>query len=168
MKGPIILIAEGEQELMDNEKVVGILNDLVETCRDGQEGFKEAGENATSPDLRRFFADASLERSRFVGELQREVRALGGDPEKAGSTAGALHRTWMKVKGTLTGKDDESILNEAERGEDSAVKAYEDALQNVLPANCRTMIENQYREVRQAHDRVKRMRDSRSATAGTR
>lgn len=152
---------------MNNDKVIGILNDLVETCRDGQEGFKEAGENATSPDLRRSFADASLERARFVGELQTEVRALGGDPEKTGSTAGSLHRTWIKVKGTLTGKDDESILDEAERGEDSAVEAYEKALQEALPANCRTMLMDQYREVKQTHDRVKRMRDSRAATAGT-
>lgn len=153
---------------MKNDKVISILNDLVETCRDGQEGFKEAGENATSPELKRFFADASLERARFVGELQTEVRALGGDPEKTGSTAGALHRTWIKVKGTLSDKDDESILIEAERGEDSAVEAYEDALQEAaLPATLRTMIENQYREVKQAHDRVKRMRDSRAASAGT-
>jgi uncharacterized protein (TIGR02284 family) len=168
VKGTYSHFGKENEAKMNNDKVIGILNDLVETCRDGQEGFKEAGENATSPELKRFFADASLERARFVGELQTEVRAMGGDPEKTGSTAGALHRTWIWVKGTLTGKDDESILNEAERGEDSAVKAYEDALREALPANCRTMLENQYREVRQAHDRVKRMRDSRSATAGTR
>jgi uncharacterized protein (TIGR02284 family) len=152
---------------MNNDKVISILNDLVETSRDGQDGFKEAAENATSPELKRFFADASLERARFVGELQRQVRSLGGDPEKSGSTAGALHRTWINVKGTLTGRDDESILAEAERGEDSAVKAYEDALKQALPANCKTMVETQYREVKQAHDRVKRMRDARSATAGS-
>ena len=150
---------------MNNDKVIGILNDLIETCRDGQNGFREAAENATSPDLKNFFSDASLERARFIGELQRQVRTLGGDPENPGSTAGALHRTWIKVKGTLTGKDDESILNEAERGEDSAVEAYEEALQIALPSPCRTMLENQYREVKQAHDRVKRMRDARSATA---
>lgn len=150
---------------MNNDKVIGILNDLIEACRDGQNGFREAAENATSPDLKNFFSDASLERARFIGELQQQVRTLGGDPENTGSTAGALHRTWIKVKGTLTGKDDESILNEAERGEDSAVEAYEEALQTGLPSPCRTMLENQYREVKQAHDRVKRMRDARSATA---
>ncbi|HWO01561.1 MAG TPA: PA2169 family four-helix-bundle protein [Blastocatellia bacterium] len=152
---------------MDNDKVIGILNNLVETCRDGQYGFKEAAENATGSDLKRFFSDASLERARFVGELQRQVQILGGDPEKSGSTAGAMHRTWINVKGTLTGKDDESILTEAERGEDSAMKAYEDALKQALPANCKTMVEAQYIEVKQAHDRVKRMRDARSATAGS-
>ena len=151
---------------MNNDKVIGILNDLIEICRDGQSGFKEAAENATSHDLKNFFSDASLERARFVGDLQEQVRLLGGDVENTGSTAGALHRSWIKIKGTLTGKDDESILNEAERGEDAAVKSYEEALKEALPAPCRIMLESQSREVKQAHDRVKRMRDARSAAAG--
>ena len=125
---------------MENDKVISILNDLIETCRDGQEGFKEASENATATDLKNFFNQSSLERARYVGELQREVRTLGGDPEKTGSTAGALHRVWIDIKGTLTGKDDGSILNEAERGEDSAVEAFSDALKENLPANTRSVV----------------------------
>ena len=150
---------------MDNGKVISILNDLIETCRDGQEGFKEASENATSPDLKRFFLEASRERARCIGELQQEVRTLGGDPEKSGSTAGALHRVWMDIKGTLTGKDDASILNEAERGEDSAVKAFQDALKQSLPANSRSTVQRQFSEIKLTHDRVKQMRDSKSASA---
>ena len=150
---------------MDNDKVISTLNDLIETCRDGQEGFKESSENATSPDLKRFFVEASRERARFVGELQQEVRTLGGNPEKSGSTAGALHRVWMDIKGTLTGKDDASILNEAERGEDSAVKAFEDALKQGLPANSRSTVQRQFSEIKLTHDRVKQMRDSKSASA---
>lgn len=151
---------------MDNDKVISILNDLIETCRDGQEGFKEASENATSPELKNFFRDASRERVRFVGELQQEVRTLGGDPENSGSTAGALHRVWIDIKGTLTGKDDARILNEAERGEDSAVKAYENALKEGLPANSRLTVQKQFSEIKLTHDRVKQMRDTKSATAG--
>lgn len=150
----------------DNDKVISILNDLIETCRDGQEGFKEAAENAKSPELKNFFHQASRERARFVGELQQEVRTLGGDPENSGSTAGTLHRVWIDIKGTLTGKDDGSILNEAERGEDSAVKVYEDALKKGLPANCRSVVELQFGEIKLIHDRVKQMRDAKSATAG--
>ena len=44
---------------MDNDKVIGILNDLMETCRDGQEGFKEGAENATSPERKTFFREVS-------------------------------------------------------------------------------------------------------------
>lgn len=151
---------------MENDRAISTLNDLIETCRDGQNGFKEAADNAKSPELKEFFNRVSLERSQFVGDLQQQIHILGGDPEKAGSAAGALHRAWMNIKGTLTGKDDEAILNEVERGEDSAVKAYEDALKKGLPANLNAIVESQYRSIKQAHDRVKQMRDAKSARTG--
>src|SRR5205085_9784663 len=122
---------------MDNDKAISTLNNLIETLRDGQEGFKEAAENVKDSDLKTFFNQVSLERAQMVGELQQEVRALGGDPENSGSTAGALHRTWIDIKGTLTGKDDHSILSECDRGEDYAVKAYENAFKE--PNLCATL-----------------------------
>ncbi len=151
---------------MDNDKIISTLNGLIETCRDGQNGFKEAAENAKSPDLKTFFNQIALERAQCVGELQQEVVRLGGDPENTGSTAAALHRVWMDIKGTLTGKDDQSILNEAERGEDSAVKAYEDALKEDLPANIRALVERQFNQIRETHNRVRQLRDAKSATTG--
>src|ERR1043165_4252557 len=146
---------------MDNDKVISTLNNLIETLKDGQQGFREASENAHSPDLKSFFNQVSLDRAQMVGEFQQEVRALGGDPENSGSTAGALHRTWIDIKGSLTGRDDKAILNEAERGEDSAVKAYEDALkESNLPANVRTLIQRQFVNIKQVHDRARQMRDA--------
>jgi uncharacterized protein (TIGR02284 family) len=150
---------------MDNDKVISTLNDLIETCRDGQNGFKEASENVKSPDLKTFFNECSTERAQFVNELQLDVRRLGDDPTKAGSTAGALHRVWMDIKGTFTGKDDHSILSECERGEDSAVEAYRDALKIGLPTTIQQTIERQFQSIKQTHDRVKQMRDAKAATS---
>ncbi|MFL6215434.1 MAG: PA2169 family four-helix-bundle protein [Blastocatellia bacterium] len=152
---------------MNNDKAVSTLNDLIETLRDGQNGFKEAAENAQNPDLKTFFNQVSLERAQMVGELQQEVHALGQDPENSGSAAAALHRTWMDIKGTLTGRDDKAILNECERGEDSAVRTFQDALKDQdLPTNLRTLIDHQFRQVKLVHDRVKQMRDAQSAVSG--
>jgi uncharacterized protein (TIGR02284 family) len=152
---------------VDNDNVISTLNNLIETCRDGQNGFKEAAENVESPELKSFFNQIVLERSQFVGELQQEVQRLGGDPENTGSTAAAIHRVWMDIKGSLTGRDDQSILNECERGEDSAVEAYTDALKDEkLPANLRSIVERQSRSIQEAHNRVKHLRDSRSAASG--
>ncbi|HEX8186060.1 MAG TPA: PA2169 family four-helix-bundle protein [Blastocatellia bacterium] len=152
---------------MDNNNVISTLNNLIETCRDGQNGFKEAAENVKSPDLKTFFNQIVLERSQFVGELQQEVLRLGGDPENTGSTAAALHRAWIDIKGSLTGRDDQSILNECERGEDSAVEAYSDTLKDEnLPSNLRSIVERQFQSIKKDHDRVKQMRDSRSASSG--
>ena len=152
---------------MDNKKVVSTLNELIETCRDGLDGFKEAAQNVKNPDLKSFFNDAATERAFCVQELQTEVRNLGGEAEKTGSTAGAIHRVWMDIKGTLTGKDDHSILSECERGEDSAVSAFRDALkEGNLPPNLLTIVERQLQLIQKTHDRVKQMRDAKSATSG--
>jgi len=150
---------------MDNKKVISTLNDLIEICRDGQIGFKEAADNVKSPDFKTFFNQMSVERGQFVGELQTEVRRLGGDPEKSGSAAGTLHRAWMNIRGTLTGKDDHAILSECERGEDSAVNAYQDVLKLGLPTNILSTIQRQFQSIKQTHDRVKQMRDSKAATS---
>jgi uncharacterized protein (TIGR02284 family) len=151
---------------MDNKKIVSTLNDLIETCRDGLNGFKEAAENVKSPDLKTLLTQISNERAKCVQELQLEVRKLGGEAEKSGSTAGALHRVWMDVKGTLTGKDDHTILVECERGEDSAVGAYKDAIKLGLPPNILTIVQQQYETIQRDHDRIKQMRDSKAATSG--
>ena len=148
---------------MDSKKAISTLNDLIETCRDGQNGFKEAAENVKSPDLKTFLNQIATERAQFVNELQLEIRTLGGDPQKTGSATGAIHRAWIDIKGTLTGKDDHSILNECERGEDSAVEAYKDALKVGLPAKILSTIERQFQSIKLVHDRVKQMRDSKAA-----
>jgi len=152
---------------MGNDKAISCLNNLIETNRDGQNGFKEAAENVKNSELKSFFNQASLDRARFVGELQQEVRRLGGDPENTGSTGAAIHRVWIDIKGTFTGKNDESILSECERGEDSAVEAYKDALKDQnLPNDLRALVEKQFGSVKQSHDQVKQWRDAKGATSG--
>jgi uncharacterized protein (TIGR02284 family) len=65
----------------------------------------------------------------------------------------------VDIKSAVTGKDDEAILNECERGEDVAKKSYENALAKDLPAEVRALVERQYQGVMQNHDQVKGMRN---------
>ena len=71
-----------------------------------------------------------------------------------------MHRGWVNLKSALTGRDDHAILAECERGEDSAVRSYQDALAHDLPSDVRSSVEEQYRQVLEAHNRVKSLRDS--------
>ncbi len=145
---------------MTNEEVISTLNNLIETCKDGQDGFKESAEGVERSDLKTLFYELSQQRSQFVGELQTLVREMGGDPETTGSVAASLHRGWINIKSAVTGRDDSAILNEVERGEDAAKKAYKDALAESLPANVNTVVQTQSEAVNAAHDKVRNLRDS--------
>ncbi|HZT57213.1 MAG TPA: PA2169 family four-helix-bundle protein [Pyrinomonadaceae bacterium] len=151
--------------MASNEEVISTLNNLIETSRDGQNGFQSAAEGVKNSDLKSLFYSYSQERARFVGELQDEVRRLGGDPETTGSVAATLHRGWIGIKSAVTGGDEGSIISECERGEDSALRNYADALEVDLPANVRSIIERQYVQVKDAHDRVRSLERSSGAGA---
>jgi uncharacterized protein (TIGR02284 family) len=140
---------------MVNDKIISILNGLIETCKDGELGFKTAADGLQDPQIKGMFQQYSKQRAEMARELQSEVRRLGGDPEKGGSVAAAAHRGWINIKSAVTGKDDASIIAEAERGEDSAKKMYEEALAEPLSTGTIALIREQSMKVHDAHDRVR-------------
>ena len=151
--------------MASNDEVISTLNGLIETCRDGQNGFQTAAEGVKNSELKSLFYSYSQQRAKLVGELQDEVRRLGGDPETAGSLAASLHRGWMDIKSAVTGKDDNAVISECERGEDAAVSNYRDALGKDLPANVRSIVERQFASVKEAHDRIRSLERASGAGA---
>jgi uncharacterized protein (TIGR02284 family) len=144
---------------VENDKAISVLNNLIETCKDGEQGFRTAAEGLKDPQTKALFGEYARQRGQMARELQDEVRRLGGDPEKSGSTAGALHRGWMDIKSAVTGKDDHAIVAEAERGEDVAKDVYDGAMKEALPPTAQTLVRQQAVKVREAHDRVRAIRD---------
>jgi uncharacterized protein (TIGR02284 family) len=143
------------------KEVISTLNSLIETLKDGQEGFRQASEAVQDHQLKSLFSEYSLQRSKFAGELQNQAIHLGEhDPENTSSTAGALHRTWINLKSALTSRDDGAILAECERGEDSAVAQYKKAMEHNLPEPLADIISRQYTGVKSAHDHVRSLRDA--------
>lgn len=147
--------------MAQKKEIISTLNSLIETLKDGQEGFKQSAGGVDDAQLKSTFDQLSLQRSKFAGELQSEVVRLGeGEPEDSGSVAGAMHRGWINIKSAVTNRDRHAILAEAERGEDSAVAAYKSALEKDLPAPIRDIVSRQQTEVKAAHDKVRGLRDA--------
>lgn len=144
---------------MDNDDVISVLNDLIQTCKDGEEGFRVCAEDISDPQMKSFFVDRSRKCADSARELQEQVLGLGGKAETGSSVSSALHRRWIDIKSAITGHDDEAILNECERGEDIAVQNYRDALEQDLPVAMRNVVERQFRGAQRNHDEVKRLRD---------
>jgi uncharacterized protein (TIGR02284 family) len=137
--------------------VVNILNDLIERCKDGENGFQTASEAVKSQDLKTLFQTISVHRAQLVPELQEEIERLGGKAERTGSVLGSLHRGWINIKSAIATKNDDAIVVECERGEDAAVAAYEQALKEDLPPRSRQIIESQYVQIKKAHDYIRTM-----------
>jgi len=55
---------------MDQKDPLKTIEKLIEVCRDGEKGYKDAAEHAKRSDLKTFFTAQSSERGRFVRELQ--------------------------------------------------------------------------------------------------
>lgn len=150
---------------VDNDDVIDTLNDLLETCRDGEYGFNTSAEHAKSAEIKTMLMRHTGECRDAGLELQRLIRELGGKADDGGSVSGALHRGWVEVRGVLSGYSDQSMLDECERGEDYAVASYRKALKQNLPAAVRTVVERQAQGAQRNHDQVKAIRDSLKASS---
>lgn len=148
-----------------NDKAISVLNELIETCKDGAKGFESAAEKADSAELKSLFSKYSAQRASFAADLDGQVVSLRGKPAESGHVAAVAHRGWIDIKTAFTGNDDKALLNECERGEDYAKKAYMDALKEDLPSDARTIVQRQSVEVKAAHDKVRDLRNAANAAA---
>jgi uncharacterized protein (TIGR02284 family) len=142
-----------------SDATIATLNDLIETCKDGEYGFRACAEQASSATLKQLFERRSQECRAAAAQLQAHVRELGGTPEDRGTALGAVHRGWVAVKTSLVTYDDRAVLDECERGEDAAMESYEEALEQNLPARIYNLVELQYQGVKQNHAEIRRLRD---------
>jgi uncharacterized protein (TIGR02284 family) len=150
---------------MNEHDAVSVIENLIETCKDGQKGYQDAATHVKRPDLKAYFNEQSLERSRFAGELEAELIRLGKPDKKvSGSVGGALRRAWIDTKVSLGGGD-KTVLESVEAGEDSAKEAYEKAIAGDLPENIAQIVRRQAASVERAHDKVKSLRDAARAAA---
>lgn len=151
---------------MDHDTLVSLLNDLIETCKDGEYGFDTCAKHAQSAEIRQLFTQRAADCRSAARELQSLVKTEAGAPDTSGSALGAMHRGWVAVLGTVAGESDKRMLEEAERGEDSAVASYRKALRkDDLPADVRAVIERQMAGAQRNHDQIKALRDRAKAAS---
>src|SRR5437667_723420 len=107
-----------DSQSVDPKRVVAVLNGVVETCKDGEKGYKNAAADARDPTCRALFTHYSQQRAQFATALQSIIERYGGYPENNGSVVGAIRRGWMDLKSALEGGNDHAVLVGCERGED--------------------------------------------------
>lgn len=148
---------------VNREELIGCLNDLIQTCRDGESGFQTAADHVNDPGLKTLFGNCSVQRAQFASELESEVRLLHGTPAKMGGVPAALHRGWMNIKSIVNGGNDDAVLAECERGEYAAVENYQYVLKQNLPPNVLPVAKHQFTEIKRSHERIRDLQQKAAA-----
>jgi len=145
---------------LNNREVVSVLKDLIEVCKDGEQGYKDAADDVKDNEVQKILIKYSQQRGIFFAELDGIVRKLGGEIEFAGSILGILHRRWMDIKFGIAGSNTESILSECIRGEKSALKSYEKVIDRELPEDILKIVRRQYVEINEAYEHLIKLAES--------
>ena len=139
-----------------SKEVSNKLNELLEKNYDAEKGYKLAAEKVKRQDLQSFFSKRAQERYDFGHELKSEIRNFGETPDKGSSVAGDVHRSWMNLKASLSSDKDESVLEEAIRGEKSAIEEYESIIKDEeLPASTKNILMKQKNSIVSSLNEVK-------------
>lgn len=116
---------------MKYEKIISDkLNELLVKNYDAEKGYINAMKEVDEVSVKNFFKNRAEERSRFARQLRTEILTYGELPEDSGSFKGLLHRNWMSLKATFSSNNEETILNEALRGEKASLEEYNELLSN--------------------------------------
>ena len=107
----------------DNEETTGQLNQLIETCKDGELGYSTAAESVHNTELASVFSEYSKQRGQFTRALQSEVERLGGTAAESGTVGATMFRGWIHLKAALSGATAGPIVAACESGEEVAVGA---------------------------------------------
>ena len=142
-----------------SDNFTSILNELIETSKDGEKGFTTSAEDTKTPELKATFLARAKDCATAAAQLQQLVTGLGGKPEDGGSISGAMHRGWVNLKSAVADRTDLAILEECERGEDVAKARYRDAVAKTLPENIRSVVQRQYEGAMRNHDQIRDLRD---------
>jgi uncharacterized protein (TIGR02284 family) len=143
---------------MANETITRAFTDILNLNRTSVKGYQEAAEEVSSPELKSQLSQFSQQRAGFVADLEGYAKQYGIDASEdttveslATDAAAAVHRGWINIKSAFTGGSDSSVLEAAETGEASALKAYETALSaQDIPAGAKTVFQQQHDAILQA------------------
>lgn len=142
-----------------SKSTIPVLNRLISVCKDGEYGFATAAEAVRTPACKTLLTAYARQRRHFAAELQAAVLRVGGRPEQAGTIAGRLHREWMDLVAKLfERRDARTVLAECERGDENALRAYDQALRLVFEPEAEAMLRRQRDAVRAVKQSLRSLR----------
>ena len=141
----------GDQASSD---VIDALNALLTGSRDGSKVARDAAEAVHRADLKSLLTEQANQGERHAGEMEAEIRRLGGDPDEGGKLGAKARRAVTDLVAAVTGRDDTAVLSQVEGGLDQAERAYALALREALGGQTQALVQRQWDEIAANHNRI--------------
>lgn len=111
---------------MDKKKLKHDLEEVIDICNDGVQGYETAAEKIEDKDesLKTLFLRLAQQRKGFIEKLKTEGIRLGLEFKETGTVKGFFHRTWLTAKANFSSDEKQKIIDEAMTGEKKAIDVY--------------------------------------------
>ena len=138
------------------EEVAKKLNNLLEKNYDAEKGYQDAAERIENPTMKDFLKEQARKRYDFGHEIKTEIKNYGEQPDKGGSAKGTVHRAWMDLKAAVASSSEEQVMEEVQRGEQSAINEYNEVISETsLPTSVQQILTKQRDQIVEAQQSAK-------------
>jgi uncharacterized protein (TIGR02284 family) len=132
------------------------LKNVLTRVVDSADGYENAAQSADNGSFAVMFRERAQERRGFATEIRNHLQSVGENVDEDGSLLASAHRAFTDLRDAVTGRDDQAILNEVERGESKLLNDYESALRDLPAADpAYDLLSRQRQTVAQAVSSVK-------------
>lgn len=141
-----------------------VLQDLIDTLRDGERGFALAVRDNREPGVESALAEGEEWCRAAAIELQDQLRSLHAEARLSDVARPAIYRGWINFKAVPVRRGTKLTLEECERGGDYALGRYEAAARPALPEPLRALIARQHERLVVFQGRLRLLRNRYPAT----
>ena len=122
---------------------------LTDTTFDSVEGYRQAGEKATDPQLKQALQQRQQQRENTLRQMNAELERQGDELVTKGTVTGEMHQMWQSITGSF-GDKNETAAERVEEGEDYIRGKFEEALDSdQLEASERSIVQQCLGEIRE-------------------
>ena len=138
------------------KEIANNLNQLLEKNYDAEKGYKDAADKVQKTRMKQFLEEQAQLRYDFGHQIKSEIKAFDGEVDKGGSVKGSMHRAWMDLKSAVSSDKEANVMEEVQRGEQSALEEYDEVINNAhLPATTKDILTQQRAKIQQAQQSAK-------------
>lgn len=142
--------------LTNKETAIQPVYHLIAILEDAKKGYLTASEKVRDDVLSLLFERFGYQRGRYSSELKNIVSQLKVPSSIDQFTLSLLHRTWMDLKTTFKFGKKESIIHACIQGEETAIKNYTTAIEQIDEENeLRQILERQLSEIKSVLNTIK-------------